>query len=188
MNTNETDFSKYYWQNDLVRVRRAKPDDWQFHKGPNYDSDARFFTDYEQELPTSDELWQEQWENYIIANQNGNRIILTFENLAGEYVGGGNIFAIDERNGTFAIFVSAGEERCTIAGARLMLDYAFNERRLNNCSTSLIENDTIYQPIFIKLGFKFEGTRRQRVFHKGRYLNENLYGLLAEEFNLGRLT
>ena len=184
MNTNEPDYSQYYWQNDLVRVRRSRPDDWKYHKHPNYNSEERFFTDYEQELPYDDPEWREKWENYVNAHVNSStRILFAFENHAGEYVGGGNLHGINERNGTFGMFVGGDEERYTIAGARLMLDYAFNERRLNNCHTGLMENDTAGRAIFEKLGFKLEGVRRQQVFHKGKYWDECLYGLLAEEFN-----
>jgi len=183
MDVNETNYSGYFWQNDLVRVRLARADDWKHRKQHPYDSDARFFTDYEQELPTGDGLWQEKWESYINANRNnGGHIIFSFENLTGECVGGGNLHGIDERNGTFGMYVSATEEQYAIAGARLLLAYAFNERRLNNCHTGFMENDTIYKPVFEKLGFQKEGTRRQQIFHKGRYWNEELYGLLADEF------
>jgi len=184
MNANEIDYGKYFWQNSLVRVRRSKPDDWKHHQHPSYDSDERFFSDYTQELPQDEDLRKEKWENYVKANHNNDeRILFAFETHDGEYVGGGNLHGIDERNGTFGMFIGAADEDYAIAGAKLMLDYAFNELRLNNCNTGFIENDTIYQPIFVKLGFKPEGTRRQQVFHKGRYWDENLYGLLAEEFN-----
>ena len=184
MNTNEIDYSKYFWQNELVRVRRSMPDDWKHHKGPGFDSDERFFSDYAQELPNSEDLSKESWENYVNANWDSDeRILFAFETHDGEYVGGGNLHGINERNGTFGMFVGATEERYAIAGAKLMLDYAFNERRLNNCNTGFIENDTIYKPIFEKLGFKLEGVRRQQVFHKGKFWGECLYGLLAEEFN-----
>ena len=182
MNSSET--SKYFWQNGLIRIRRSKPEDWKYHQEHGYDSDERFFTDYTQELPNDDDTYREIWENYIKANWNSDeRICLAFETLDGEYVGGGNLHDINERNGTFGMYLGAKEERYAMAAARLMLDYAFNERRLNNCHTGFIENDTIYQPIFVKLGFRLEGTRRQQVFHKGQYWDENLYGLLAEEFN-----
>ena len=184
MKANEIDFSKYFWQDDLVRVRRSKPDDWKHHKSLGYDSDERFFSDYAQELPNDEDVWKEGWENYVKANWNSNdRILLAFETHDGKYVGGGNLHGINERNGTFGMFVGADEERYAIAAAEMMLNYAFNERRLNNCHTGFIKNDTIYQPVFVKLGFKLEGTRRQQVFHKGQYWDENLYGLLAEEFN-----
>jgi RimJ/RimL family protein N-acetyltransferase len=183
MKANEIDFSKYFWQNDLVRVRRSKPDDWKHNYHNLYISEDRFFTDYEQELPWDEEIRKENWENYIKANWNSDEhIIFIFESHAGEYVGGGNLHGIDERHGTFGMYVYADDDRYAIAGAKLMLEYAFNERRLNNCHTGFIENDTTYQPVFEKLGFKLEGTRRQQVFHKGQYWNENLYGLLAEEF------
>jgi RimJ/RimL family protein N-acetyltransferase len=184
MSAEEINYSKYFWQNELVRVRRSKPDDWEHHKGPGFDSDERFFSDYAQELPNDKELSKESWENYVKANWNSDeRILFAFETHSGEYVGGGNLHGIDERNGTFGMFIGGTEERYAIAGAKLMLDYAFNERRLNNCHTGFIENDTIYKPLFEKLGFKLEGVRRQQVFHKGRFLDECLYGLLAEEFN-----
>lgn len=37
----------YYWQNELVRIRRSKPEDWKLHD-TSYDS---FFTDCEQNCP-----------------------------------------------------------------------------------------------------------------------------------------
>ena len=184
MKTSEIDYSKYFWQNDLVRVRRAKPEDWKHNYDKIIDSNERFFVDYEQELPWDESLRRENWENYVNANKNGeSHIIFIFETHEGEYVGGGNLHGINERNGTFGMFIYADDDRYAIAGAQLLLNYAFNERRLNNCHTGFIENDNIFQPVFVKLGFKLEGTRRQQVFHKGQYLNENLYGLLAEEFN-----
>jgi RimJ/RimL family protein N-acetyltransferase len=187
MKSNEIDYSKYYWQNDLVRLCRSKPDDWKHHKNPGFDSDERFFSDYAQELPNDEELSKETWENYVKANWNSDeRILFAIQTHAGEHVGGGNLHGINERNGTFGMFVSAVEERYAIAGAKLMLDYAFNERRLNNCHTGFIENDTIYKPVFEKLGFTLEGVRRQQVYHKGRFWDECLYGLLAEEFNAQR--
>ena len=184
MSTGEINYSKYFWQNELVRVRRSKPDDWKYHKSPCFDSDERFFSDYAQELPNDEESWKEGWESYVKANWDSDeRFLFALETHDGEYVGGGNLHGIDERNGTFGMFIGAAEERYAIAGAKLVLDYAFNERRLNNCHTGFIESDTIYKPIFEKLGFKLEGVRRQQVFHKGQFWNECLYGLLAEEFN-----
>ncbi|MCL2372520.1 MAG: GNAT family N-acetyltransferase [Defluviitaleaceae bacterium] len=184
MRANEIDYSKYFWQDELIRVRRSRPEDWKLNGAPGYDSEERFFSDYGQELPNDEESRKDIWENYVKANWNSDdRILLAFETHDGKYVGGGNLHAINERNGTFGMFVGASEERYAIAGAKLMLNYAFNELRLNNCHTGFIENDYIYQPIFVKLGFTLEGTRRQQVFHNGKYWNENLYGLLAEEFN-----
>ena len=186
--SNTIDYSGYYWQDDLVRVRRARPDDWKFHN-LGYDSQNRFFTDCEQELPTSEDGWRESWENYIKSNQDNDKwICLAFETLDGEYVGGGNIHGIDERNGTFGIFIGAWDkdDRYSLAAARLMLDFAFNERRLHKCHNYFMEGDTQSIALFEKLGFQKEGVKRQEVFHQGRYWDEIHYGLLAEEFNAAK--
>lgn len=180
-NTSEIDFSKYYWQNETVRVRRSRLDDWQYHKA-GYDSEERFFTDCEQELPTSEDGWKEKWESYIKSNENNDKwICLAFETLGGEYKGGGNLRFDDERNGVFGYFVG-GEERYAIAALQLMLDYAFNERRMNKCQTYFMEGDTYNMEMAEKLGFVKEGVLRAKVFHQGRYWDEIHYGLLAEEF------
>ena len=49
--------------------------------------------------------------------------------------------------------------------------------------TGMLENDTISKSGFDKMGFKLEGVKRQQFFHKGKYWDECLYGLLAAEFN-----
>jgi len=184
MSTNEYDYSKYFWQNELVRLRRSRPDDWRFHDKPEINSDERFYSDGEQELPSDHTRRQENWENYITSTEDNDKwICLAVETLDGEYVGSGNIRGIDERNGTFNTFVGAKEQRYAVAALRLMLDYCFNERRLNKCSDCFYEGDTIFMPIYEALGFKVEGVKRQQVFHKGRYLDEIHFGLLAEEFN-----
>ena len=185
MSTNEIDYSKYFWQNDLVRVRRSRPDDWKLHFAYNhYDSECRFFTDYEQELPIDETRRQERWENYIRSNENNKEwILFAFETLDGAYVGGGNLQGMDEHNGVFGMFLGAKEQRYALAAARLMLDYAFNERRMNRCDTGFMEGDTVNMELFEALGFRKEGIKRQQVFHQGRYWDEHLYGLLAEEFN-----
>jgi len=188
MSTNEIDYSKYFWQNELVRIRRARPDDWKFHDA-GYNSEERFFTDCEQELPTSEDGWKEGWENYIKSRENDNTwICLAIETLDGAYMGGCNIHGIDERNGTFGIFLGtwAEDKRHAIAALRLMLDYAFNERRLNKCSNYFMDSDTDSMTVYEAVGFQKEGVKRQQVFHQGRYWDEIHYGLLAEEFNAGK--
>ncbi|MCL2445246.1 MAG: GNAT family N-acetyltransferase [Oscillospiraceae bacterium] len=184
---NEINYDQYYWQNELVRVRRSRPEDWKLHKFDMYDSPWRFFTDYEQELPMDEKLRQEGWEKYINENWDSEtRICLAFETPEGEYIGGGNLHGIDQRNGTFGLFFGSTEENCALAGARLMLDYAFNELRLHRCHTGFIAEDAVNIKLFEQLGFTKEGTRREQVFHQGRFWDEVLYGLLASEFNAAK--
>ena len=183
--SNTIDYSGYYWQDELVRIRRSRPDDWKFHN-LGYNSEERFFTDCVQELPTDETIWRENWENYIKSNQDNDKWInLAVETLDGAYVGGGNLRFDDERNGVFGYFIG-GEERYAIAALRLMLDFAFNERRMNKCHTYFMEGDTYNIAMVEKLGFKKEGVLRGQVFHQGRYWDEHHYGLLAEEFNAAK--
>ena len=168
MSASGIDYSKYFWQNDLVRVRRSRPDDWKYHNA-GYDSEERFYTDGEQDLPTSEDDWKAKWDNYIKSNENSDKwICLAFETLDGEYKGGGNLRFNDERNGVFEYFVG-GEERCAAAALHLMLEYAFNERRMNKCQTLFLEGATFNMNMVEKLGFTKEGVLRGKVFHKGRF-------------------
>ncbi|MDR1465154.1 MAG: GNAT family N-acetyltransferase [Oscillospiraceae bacterium] len=59
--------------------------------------------------------------------------------------------------------------RYAVDAARLMLDYAFNERRLHKCDNGCcLEGDAETIALFEALGFTKEGVRRQQVFHQGR--------------------
>jgi len=69
MKNAEIDYGKYHWQNDMVRARRTRPDDWKHNHRGVYDSDERFLTDYAQDLPQDEELVHEDWENYVNANE-----------------------------------------------------------------------------------------------------------------------
>ena len=185
MNAKEIDYSKYFWQNDLMRVRRSRPDDWKYHNA-GYDSEERFYTDGEQELPTSEDIWKAKWEHYINSNENSDKwICLAFETLDGEYKGGGNLRFDDERNGVFGYFVG-GEARYATAALQMMLEYAFNERRMNKCQTYFMEGDTFNMKMVEKLGFTKEGVLRGKVFHNGHFWDEHHYGLFAAEFNAQR--
>lgn len=180
--------SDYYWQTDLIRMRRSRPDDWKLNWKGSVDSQQDFFADGEQKLPVDESNWPEIWSRYVNANENSaERILLAVETLDGTYVGGGNIHGIDSRNGTFGIFIETEDMRYTIEAARLMLDYAFNECRLHKCNNGIcFEEDVANIELFEALGFTKEGVRRQEVFHQGRWWDEYLYGLLAEEFNAGK--
>jgi len=186
MSTNEIDYSNYFWQNDLVRLKSSRAD----RPMPEsvFNSQQRFFNEGEQELPWDEKKWQESWENYVNSNKDGSRwVLVAVEALDGTEVGGGNIHCIDERNGTFGLFISVqpgyegkGYEH---AAGRLLLDYAFNERRLHICCNFSYVGDAYGNAFYEGLGFQKEGVLRARAFHQGRYWDEIHYSLLAEEFN-----
>ena len=69
------------------------------------------------------------------------------------------------------------------AATRILLDYAFNERRLHKYNTFVIDGNTMSETMMQKIGRKHEGTVRETVYHQGQYWNELHYGITAEEFD-----
>jgi RimJ/RimL family protein N-acetyltransferase len=184
----EIDFSNYYWQNDKVRIRPIRLEDWKGHYYHLFDSEARFFLDSEIELPLDEKIAEEQWKNWYGDGFNKNgRIKLAIETLDGKNIGGYNLHAINERNGTFGIGMGIDKEfrrkGYGTAAMKILLDYAFNERRLNKYQSFVIEGNIASETMLIKLGCVKEGVIRGTTFHNGKYWNEIHYGLFAEEFN-----
>ena len=190
MSTNEIDYNKYFWQNELVRLKSARLEE---HTEPGhfaslFDSQQRFFNEGELELPWDEAKWKEVWENYVNSNRDAsNWVLITIETLDGTKVGGGNIHCIDTRNGRFGLFIGVDPPYSgmgyELAAGRLLLDYAFNERRLHICCNYSFDGDDYGNAFYQGLGFKKEGVLRARAFHKGCFWDEIHYSLLAEEFN-----
>jgi len=188
MATEEIDYSGYFWQNELVRLRSSRADGEEQMSARLFNTQSRFFSEGEVELPWDEKKWRESWENYVSSNKDGSSwVLIDVFNLDGVEVGGGNLHGIDERNGTFGLFISVkpgyegkGYEH---AAGRLLLDYAFNERRLHICCACSYVGDAYGNALYEGLGFKKEGVLRARTFHQGRYWDEIHYSLTAEEFN-----
>ena len=182
------DFSKYYWQNDKVRIRPIRMDDWKEHYKNLFDNEARFFLDSEIELPFDEQIAEQRFKNWLGDGFDSNkRIRLTIETLDGINVGSYNLNSIDERNGTFGIGMQINREfrgkGYGTSAMKILLDYAFNERRLNKYQGFVIEGNIASEKMLLKLGCVKEGVIRGTTFHKGHYWNEVHYGLFAEEFN-----
>ena len=180
------DYSKYYWQNEKVRFRASKGTDWEEHFYNYFDSEARFLLESQIELPVDAGIEEENSKKHTDYNNTG-RIMFTIETLDGINVGGININSIDERNGTFGIGMQINRnyrgKGYGTSAMKILLDYAFNERRLHKYQGFVIEGNIASETMLIKLGCVKEGIIRGTTFHKGKYWNEIHYGLFAEEFN-----
>jgi RimJ/RimL family protein N-acetyltransferase len=182
------DYSKYYWQNDKVRIRPIKLEDWKEHYLNVFDSEAEFLLDSEIKLLFDEKIYEEHWKNWYGEGFNKNgRIRLTIETLDGKNVGSYNLAGIDERNGTFGLGMRINREYrgqgYGTSAMKILLDYAFNERRLNKYQSFVIEGNIASETMLIKLGCIKEGVIRGTTFHKGKFWNEIHYGLFAKEFN-----
>ena len=69
---------------------------------------------------------------------------------------------------------------------RILLDYAFFERRLNKYNGSVIDGNTVSAAMLESLGAQKEGVRRQVIYSGGKYIDEILYGMTKEEYEQHR--
>jgi RimJ/RimL family protein N-acetyltransferase len=180
-------YDNYYWQNDLVRLRAMKPEDWEEHYYNLFDSKARRLLQYELELPPTVEGAKAMTEKFANFDPESGRLMFTIESLDGEVVGTLNISGINEKNGTFGIGIQVDRDHrgqgYGTAAMKLLLNYAFNERRLNKFNVSVLEGNIASATMMKKLGCVQEGVRRKNIFIDGEYKDEILFGLTRDEFN-----
>jgi len=187
MYTINIDYSSYYWQNDRVRLRRATIDDWDAFYLNYFDSAARFLLDSEIELPLDEEGAKERWREFIESTARSKNFIFTIETHDGQKVGSAYLNSINERNGTFCLGMIV-DRNCRGQGfgtsaLKIILDYAFNERRLHKYSGFVIEGNAGSATMLEKIGCKLEGIVREMIYRKGRHWDEIHYGITAREFN-----
>jgi RimJ/RimL family protein N-acetyltransferase len=183
----EIDYSKYFWKNDKVRLRPLKIEDWKDRYYNIFDSDARFFLNSEIDLPVDEKTAEDDFKKRYGNGNEKNKIDLLIETLEGISVGSMHLGGINERNGTFGIGMQINIEHrgkgYGTAAMKILLDYCFNERRLNKYQSFVIEGNVASEKMLQKLGCIKEGVIRGTTFHQGKYWNEIHYGLFAKEFN-----
>jgi RimJ/RimL family protein N-acetyltransferase len=179
-------YDKYYWQNELVRLRATTTEDWEAAFPSLYDSEARFLLQEEVELPPVKATIQEnskEWDNF---NQKTGRLMFTIETLDGKAVGGLNLNSINERHGTFSIgiqiFVGERGKGYGTAAMRILFKYAFLERRLNKFNNGWLDGNKESEKMHKNLGCVPEGRVRQMYYSGGRYIDAIRVGLLKDEF------
>ncbi len=179
-------YDRYYWQNELVRLRALTFEDWEDAYVNMFDSEARFLLEEEIELPPVAEIVQDKVKEFAGFNEQTGRLMFTIETLDGIAVGTFNLNGINERNGTFSIGIQVGIEYRArgygTAAMRILLKYAFLERRLNKFNVWCVEGNDASITMMKKLGCVQEGVRRQILYSGGRYLDGILFGLTKDEF------
>ncbi|MTI94441.1 MAG: GNAT family N-acetyltransferase [Firmicutes bacterium] len=184
---NQINYDTYFWQDDLVRLRAMRPEDWEESFADYFDSAARRLLQCEIELPPSEKKAQTDFEQFANFGSYESRLMFSIERRTdGKFVGALNLNSIDERNGTFSIGMQiSGQYRGQgygTAAMRILLRYAFFERRLNKYNGYVLEGNIASATMLQKLGCKQEGVRRQIHYTDGRYQDGILYGLTKEDF------
>lgn len=179
-------YENYFWQDDLVRLRAIQESDWEDSYRNRFDSKAGRLLQYEIELPPTISEEKTSIAKYVDFAPETNRLMFAIETLDGKSVGGLNLNSIDERNGTFSIGMQIhcdqrGKGYGT-AAMRVLLKYAFFERRLNKYYGSILKGNIASEKMLLRLGCRIEGTRKEMVFAEGRYQDIVLFGLTRKEF------
>ncbi|ARC84831.1 acetyltransferase family protein [Clostridium argentinense CDC 2741] len=179
-------YDNYYWQNDLVRLRAWSEDDWEWDYYNNFDSEASRLADCEIPLPPTAIASQEFSEIIKDFSTNNSRTYFAIETLDGTLVGRINLYSDDEQNGTFEIATKIdtgyrGKGYGT-AAMRIILKYAFMERRLNKYCAGILEGNLGSIAMHEKLGCEQEGVCKQNIYTNGRYYDEICFGLTKDMY------
>jgi RimJ/RimL family protein N-acetyltransferase len=182
----EINYTNYFWQDEEIRLRAIQPDDWEGHYYNRFDTPARRLLECSVELPPTIVEAKKFTETFSDFSSGNGRIMFSIENLTGENTGGINLNSIDERNGTFSIGIQIdqdhrGKEYGTRA-IRILLKYAFFERRLNKFNDYVLEGNEASAAMMRKLGCVKEGVRRKVIYTNGKYHDLILFGLTKDEF------
>ena len=179
-------YSGYFWQGDKIRLRPLRVEDAEQCLADTFESDARRVLQLGIELPTSLKAMTAFLEKYADCKDVDGVIIFAIETLDGEYVGGISYHTRRRKSGTFSmgLSISAPHRRkgYAVEAARILLRYAFNERRYQKCNSACVEGNDASIAFHKKLGFVDEGRRRRNFFMNGRYYDDLLFGLTREEF------
>ena len=182
----EINFNKYFWQNELVRLRAIEESDWESHYYNRFDTPARRLLNYEVELPPTIIEANEMIDRFSDFKPGTGRIMFTIVTVDGNNVGGLNLNSIDEKNGTFSIGMQVDRDHrgkgYGTAAMEIILNYAFFERRLNKYYGSVLDGNIASASMLRKLGCIEEGRRRQMVYTEGKYYDEILFGLTKSEY------
>jgi len=181
---NDTGFD--LWEGKKVRLRAVRESDWEQRNKDTSDSNGFRLLNFGVELPKTEAMDREFIEQYINFKNTEGRIMFSIESLEREHAGGINLNSIDYKNGTFSvglrIYRPFRNNRYGEEAFRIVLRYAFLERRLQKCNSGCVSINEPSIELHKRIGFKEEGLRRRCVFMNGRYYDDLLLGLTKEEF------
>lgn len=92
---------------------------------------------------------------------------------------------IDQKNGTGHIHIKMAKDGGRRNGygtdaIKTLIDYAFNELRLNCIYANILSYNEASIRLFEKCGFARDGVLRSRVFKKGKYIDVFAYSIIRE--------
>ena len=129
---------------------------------------------------------QDKWYENVINDKNNLRLtIVSIEN--DQVVGMINLVNIDWKSGVafsgLRLFSNSQKRKGYGKDAVFaVMNYAFNELRLNRIEGSIIETNEASRKLYEKCGWIVEGVKRQAVYKNGRYYDELQVAILKSDF------
>lgn len=186
MTTFTPDYSHYFWQGRITRLRRWRLEDAELRFQASLDSPTRALHEDGIELPSSVEL-QKAWLEKSAGFENDVMLRFAMDNLDGVTVGWATFHSRDQKNGTFgfgvAVYRAHRGHGNAVDAVRILLKYGFREQRYQKCNSMCLHTNAASIRVHEKLGFVEEGRIRRNCFFNGEYLDEVLFGLTREEFD-----
>ncbi len=174
------------WEGKLVRLRAVEARDWEPFFEAAQDTEVAHFT-HQIGLPSSREAVQKWAADLAAAPPEGDEFRWVIERLDGEFVGTINTHHCDRRNGTFRYGLAVRREHWHKGYAseaiRLVLAYYFHELRYQKVNAYVFSFNRASRSLHKKLGFRQEGRLRRMVYTQGKYYDDIIFGLTAEEFD-----
>jgi len=181
------DYSRYFWQGNKVRLRPLHENDAEQCFMDSLDSPSRQTLQLGIELPTTVPKLREFLKKYADCEDVDGMMIFAIDDLDSNNVGGISYFARNRKNGTFSMGLDINRpywrKGYAEDAARILLRYAFLERRYQKCNSACVEGNEASIRLHKKLGFIEEGRRRRHIFFNGRFYDDLLFGLTREEFD-----
>lgn len=180
------DYSNYFFQGDITRLRQWRMDDAEMRHISDFDSESVALFQDGIEVPRTLDQHQD-WLEKVISGENDSMIRFVIENMEGVPVGWINLHSRDQKNGTFGFGVCVYRpyrgNGYAVDAARIILKFGFWEQRYQKCNSMCLDNNAASIRLHEKLGFVSEGRIRRTCFYNGGYLDDVLFGMTREEFD-----
>jgi len=128
-------------------------------------------------------LNQKKWFESL---SDSNHIMFAIEDSE-KLIGCCGLTYIDWKNGKSEISIYLGyknwqESKKAEEVIDILLKYGFNELRLNRIYSIIFEFNDLFMNLCKRCNFKYEGEMRKSLFYDGKYWDEHIYGILADEY------
>ena len=125
------------------------------------------------------------YDNYLVNRNTTVRCAITMED--DDIIGLITLANIDNVNRTAVLHIMIGEEENCGKGVgsfaiSKMLSHAFLDLNLNRVELEVLTQNIRAKKTYEKLGFKYEGTKREAYFKNGNYNDVEIMAILKKDF------